>query len=1155
MRGHFPEKSTSQGARQRGVRGFLISAWFVMVGLGIGVPAQAQTSDQANQFQPSITVEVLQRRIAEVEAATDMQDEARTSLLETYNKALNYLNEAQSYQDRAATYSEALQVVPAQLETVQSEIDSLKALEPTTSLTVGSGSTREQLVQALKQEEADLAGAEAQRANLQEQIAFQNSRLGAIDQRLTEVRRRQEETAAALAAPVEGGDGRISVRALGWVLESRYAALAAEVTSLDLERRSQPLRLGLLEARRNRQTALAEVVGARVSFLGELVNRRRQNEAETAAAEAVEVLGELKGQHPKLYQLSQDNAELSRQLSELIGELDQLEKEKVAAEKLTRQVEADHQDAETAVTDGAKDDRLGSLLLELQEYLPDVQVFRNRAESHGDRIGTAGVRRLRHQSELRYLADPSPIMAELEAEADAQDLPRLRTQMQDVVKQRQELLARALEADEVDLRLSRDLAAAESKLLETVDDYTGFLSGHLLWMQTTEPSHIRDLVKLPAEFRTLLGSPFWSQLNGEFLHRLIRSFIFWITLIAAIVLLWKRSAMIARLEKYSPQGLRPDRDSFTFTIRALVMTLAVPASLPLLLAGLGWHFKFTAGGGDIFQEIGATLLFVALHLYILRVLWVMGHSQGLFMAHFGWPVQAVALFRTQLERFTWIFVLSVLVTRLAIDLNPGETGGTIARLGFLVYAIVTALFYYHVLHPRRGVLTMQPPGQEKTFLVRLMPLWWFLFMASPLALAVITWLGYLYSAGVLYGLFQKTQWLIVGLILLLALATRWLLVIQRRLAYEAAVEKRQAEWEAKKAEMADADGEDAVALQAEEPEVDIDALSDDSRELLKVGAVGLSLVGLSALWSQVLPALSILNDVTLWYRTVTVDGEVERIPITLASAGLALIFGFGAHILARRLPAFLEITLIRAGVSSGGRYTATTLTRYAIIAVGAYLVFNTLGARWGQFQWLVAALGVGIGFGLQEIVANFISGLMMLFERPLRVGDIVTVGDLTGVVTRIQIRATTIRTWDFKELVVPNQEFITGRLLNWTLSNKVIRFTIEVGVAYGTNVDLALKLMKEVAVEHERILDDPAPILTFDSFGDSALILSMRVYVTSIEYRMATATALHKAINQKFEDAGIVIAFPQRHLHIQGVDPFRVVLDEGGADVPGEDGS
>jgi len=220
------------------------------------------------------------------------------------------------------------------------------------------------------------------------------------------------------------------------------------------------------------------------------------------------------------------------------------------------------------------------------------------------------------------------------------------------------------------------------------------------------------------------------------------------------------------------------------------------------------------------------------------------------------------------------------------------------------------------------------------------------------------------------------------------------------------------------------------------------------------------------------------------------------------------------------------------------------LSTYGIVVIGVLLFFNTIGAQWSQLQWLVAALGVGIGFGLQEIVANFISGLIILFERPIRVGDIVTVGDTDGVVTKIRIRATTIRNYDRKELLVPNKEFITGRLLNWSLSDQVTRIVIVVGVAYGTDVDKAHELMKEAAEENEQVLDDPHPIVSFEGFGDNSLTLLLRAFIDDLDYRVQTVTALHKAINRKFEDAGISIAFPQRDLHLDAKAPLRVSIED-----------
>ena len=192
-----------------------------------------------------------------------------------------------------------------------------------------------------------------------------------------------------------------------------------------------------------------------------------------------------------------------------------------------------------------------------------------------------------------------------------------------------------------------------------------------------------------------------------------------------------------------------------------------------------------------------------------------------------------------------------------------------------------------------------------------------------------------------------------------------------------------------------------------------------------------------------------------------------------------------------------------------------------------------LGITWGKVQWMAAALSLGLGFGLQEIFANFISGLIILFERPMRVGDVITIGDTTGVVQAIRMRATTITDWDRKELVVPNKEFATGRLLNWTLTNKTNRRVIEVGVAYGTDPDLARDLLLKVARESPRVLDTPKPVALFEKYADSVLVFSLRVYHPKISDRLRGLHELNTAIQREFNQAGIKFAFPQRDLHLR----------------------
>jgi potassium efflux system protein len=465
-------------------------------------------------------------------------------------------------------------------------------------------------------------------------------------------------------------------------------------------------------------------------------------------------------------------------------------------------------------------------------------------------------------------------------------------------------------------------------------------------------------------------------------------------------------------------------------------------------------------------------------------------------------------------------------------------------VGAIVAYGLLSLFFYRVFEPARGVLSHLRVQRRSTLLFRSYRVWFSLLVVFPVGLMVLVLTGYVYTASSLSAMFIGSLWIILGLVLVHALAQRWLLVVRRRLAHEAAMERRRAALAARQAEKSEIGDEESGLLEVEEPEVDLEALDEESRSLLKIAVIFTGLVGLYLVWSPILPALRVFENVTLWYQTVMVEGVETPSPITLASLGLALIYIMVTVVLVRQLPSVLEIILLqRFDMSAANRYTVKTLTTYTIVTIGIILVLNTIGTPWSKLQWLVAALGVGIGFGLQEIVANFISGLIILFERPIRVGDIVTVGDTDGVVTRIRIRATTIRNWDRKELLVPNKEFITGRLLNWSLSDATTRIGIMVGVAYGSDVDKALALMREAAEENKNVLEDPPPSLVFDGFGDNALTLYLRVFVGDLDQRVPTITDLHKAINRKFNQAGIVIAFPQRDLHLDTSEPLRIRME------------
>jgi potassium efflux system protein len=232
------------------------------------------------------------------------------------------------------------------------------------------------------------------------------------------------------------------------------------------------------------------------------------------------------------------------------------------------------------------------------------------------------------------------------------------------------------------------------------------------------------------------------------------------------------------------------------------------------------------------------------------------------------------------------------------------------------------------------------------------------------------------------------------------------------------------------------------------------------------------------------------------------------------------------------VPSLVELLLQRRStLDTGVRVAIGTLVRYTITIVGFIVVFGVLGLTWSNVQWLAAALTFGLGFGLQEIVANFVSGLILLVERPVRVGDVVTIGNLMGKVTRIQIRATTITLWDRSEMIVPNKEFITTKLVNWTLSDSKRRIEIPVRIAYGADLDQVKETLTGIAERHPEVLPDPVPHTLLLAFGDDAIQLELR-FVVDFGKGLVIKDEVQMAIDKAFREQGIEFALPQLNIRL-----------------------
>jgi len=272
-------------------------------------------------------------------------------------------------------------------------------------------------------------------------------------------------------------------------------------------------------------------------------------------------------------------------------------------------------------------------------------------------------------------------------------------------------------------------------------------------------------------------------------------------------------------------------------------------------------------------------------------------------------------------------------------------------------------------------------------------------------------------------------------------------------------------------------------------------------------------------------------------RALGASFTVGSLTISLGSVLAAVVAVWIALMISRVIRFFFEEEVAsRVALPPGVPATMSRLIHYVILVIGAFLALAAAGIELGQLAIVFGAFGVGIGFGLQTIVNNFISGLILMFERPIRVGDVVQLGTVSGTVTTIGIRASRVRTWDGSEVVVPNGNLISSELVNWTLSDVHRRLEMPVGVAYGSDPEQVIALLVSTMRTHDKVLATPEPFALFVGFGGSSLDFSARCWCR-FDDSIRTASDLHVAFNRALADAGIEIPFPQRDLHLRSVDP------------------
>lgn len=269
--------------------------------------------------------------------------------------------------------------------------------------------------------------------------------------------------------------------------------------------------------------------------------------------------------------------------------------------------------------------------------------------------------------------------------------------------------------------------------------------------------------------------------------------------------------------------------------------------------------------------------------------------------------------------------------------------------------------------------------------------------------------------------------------------------------------------------------------------------------------------------------------------------ELNQTPVSISSIIMFIVAMILVLLFSRLFNRiFLRRLLSRFNIERSTIYTMLRINHYIIMILGAIIAFQFIGINLSGLAVIFGLLSVGVGFGLQNVTSNFVAGLILLFEQPIKIGDRVMVGDTEGDVTDINIRSTTIRSLNNVSIIVPNSEFVSSRVINWSHGDTRIRLDINVGVSYQSDLDTVLRSLREVAEEHPEVLRYPESDVLLKEFGDSSWNMVLRVWIKEPQKHHFIRSEINCAIVRKFRENGVEIPFPQRDLHLRSAKPLPV---------------
>jgi len=1126
---------------------FALFFWFLLPP-AYAVPTVSSAPAAAKAKKPPtdvLNLDQLRAKRSSVEAMEGLDDSVKKAALGYLDRAIQAKTTAEQIEQDTKALLDKVRSAPDRIKKLQAEVKRPLSSPDPSRLSAGMDLTT--VEQKAHQEDLNLvlAGtaslkweAELEKeSNLPQQLRQETAK---TNQKLIEIREELKK------APPQGEHPLVTDARRTFLLAEKRRCEALSDSQQDRLTHHEKL-LALLTAERdaaNRELAQRE---AHVSSWQAQVMKLRQEQAtqarqdaEAAKKEAPASLAPIQKELDINVKLSQDFDGLTKRQSSLAA---RLESQKKRLQELEEEFALIRKRVESSVLTQA----LSLTLREQRQTLPSLSQYRRDSMRRHQELAEVGEAEMDAEKQLRALtrvdAETDRILRAL-GPLPSRDAASAKEKIETLLLDRRGLLEKLEASNRRYVKDLQTLEFTEQQVVLRAGEYADFLDAHLLWIRSSRLIRGTDIANLPIAVLWAINPLHWFRVLEELAGGLLRNPTAWVVglLLTALFFAGRRRAK-RELGKIALAARDVEKATARLTLKALGMTVYLALALPFLMSFLGYQLASAHEADDFSRAVGRGLLLAARTLAVAAFLYHFCRRDGLAEVHFAWPEEAR---RGLLHNVLWVTQLLVPLAFIA-GMTAAEDNAvyynSLGRLAYIAALVALAVFFVRLLRPSGAIDSFLRARHLQNWVFRLRYLWYLYLVGTPVLLACLAAAGYYYTAIVLLVRHHTTLLLILCLSLAHGLVTKWISSARRGLAPRSDQGSARQKDDQNDPPQAEIPAQDTKAKSDRLDEKRILELHQRSRTLVNIVTLVLGFFFLWAIWAPVLPALKLAGGIPLWTYATEVDGVKQSLPITLAHLVTSLVTVGLTVAAARNLPGVLELLLLnRLPLDAGARYALHTLLRYTVTAIGILVTFGALGLRWSSIQWLVAALSVGLGFGLQEIVANFICGLIILFERPFRVGDVVTIGDQTGKVTRIQIRATTVTDWDRRELIVPNKEFITGKLINWSLSDPITRVVIPVGVAYGSDTQATEKLLLKIARENLIVLSQPEPSALFLGFGDNSLNFELRVFVGGLDNRLSVTHHLHLAIEREFRNAGINIAFPQRDIHLDATGPLEVHL-------------